>query len=335
MNFRIVLFLLGLVFIQYSEAQLRCTNLFDVKMAGAQAIDQINDHHNKNILKKPLVEVLDLESVNRNIFQDFQARRQAVKLGRLLKKLRNAGEWDSYEYDQFAKKLTQLSFLTTRTSTKGLTATEKMFFQKAQQDALARGLENYFFAGTKAAPQVRRTVFDWFLWVIHDVRTRWISAPFYMPKLNGRVLDEVDAAKILWSGAENVPEVIAKYNMDWSAPIETGFHIFKTVPGKYYFNGFSRTYNWALVSAIFLGIPSYAYLSYTTMVQEGQAQATATLTPTLESSVIASRTDQHQQSVQRELDLYTEMVRFKKHRDPTEQEMQIALEIISNRGSKN
>lgn len=331
MNFRIVLFLLGSIFFQYSEAQLRCIHLFSSKEVHAELIDQINDRYNRNIFNKPLVTVLDVESLNRNIFQDFQARRQSVKLGRLLKQLKNAGEWDAYEYDQFAKKLSQLSFLTTRTSDEGMTATEKIYFQKAQQDALAYGLEKFFFEGAKAPVTVKRKVFDWFLWVIHDVRTRWLSAPFNMPKLNGRVLTEDDIAKILWNGSQNVPEVTAKYELDWTKPVQTTFNIFSTAPGKYYFNKASKAYNWALVSAIFLGVPSYVYVSYTTMVAEGQAHATAILTPALNSSAAASRADQHLLSVQRELDLFAESVRFKKHRDPTEQEMEIARQIISNR----
>lgn len=321
-RFFVLLFFLG--FVQNSEAQMsaRCFDLFATAQTGtvqyyAEFIDSLNKQSNQIIFSQALSEKIN-PTFDDMVFKDrVSARFQAYKLKRLLKQLKNADGIDAYDFEVLATKLERLTFLTDPTVTNSMSAVDKAVYKQAQHSILAKGLENFLFDSTIAASKsMKRKIFDLIMVPFKEIYFRWSYAYLSMPKLNGAVLPTELALKIAWSGIEANRVELAPY--------------LKDIKFKKYFNQFSKTYNWMLVSAIFVGLPTYGYITYHNAVVKGQQHFEQMMAPVIGQVDAMSTVIYVDQTAQKRLENFTIQFRQKKHREPTAAEIELAKNLIEN-----
>jgi len=301
-----------------SEAQLRCFDLFTQAEAEssqyyAEVIDSLNEKYNHFLFSKNISESLTPNLEGSSFSARTGARYQAFKLNRLLKKMKSADSWDRYDFEKFAKKLEQLSFLSDPSVTKGMTFKEKLLYRQARHSLLAKGLESFLFDGTKALPSFKRKVFNWVMTPFKDIYSRWTFMMFYMPKLDGAILPVEIAAKVAWSGVDANHDLLEPY--------------MKHSQFKYFFNVFSASYNWTLVAAIFVGLPAYSYMTYSDLQEKGAQQVQILFEPLVTHSEQMAKTNYHELAREQSLAHFKADFRVQFGRDPNEAELAIVSRL--------
>lgn len=356
MNFKVLFFLFLFAFTQNSEAQLRCFNLFATNQQDyqtskpkkeikekkiqndAKIIDAINSYYNQNIFEKNFSAVLN--GYSKNIFEDVKLSYQAAKLRKALKELKNAGDWNDYEFENFSKKLLKISFLSNPEVIDKMEPAERAIFLQAKHTALTEGLKSFFFEGTNTSEKVQRTVFQWIKFPFQKVYLRWLIAPVKMPTLNGTVISLPDAEKLLWSGTKNNPEIVAKYKLSGlydyldfrNKTFRDYFNVFSTAQGKQAFNTYlSPMYNWSILSAVIISFSAYSYLTYGEIMEAADQKSQQTMAPTVKFSEDAAKADYNDFALKRDIANYTSVVQMKYHRDPTPEELAAATEIFKQK----
>ncbi len=307
-----------LVFSLNSEAQLRCLNIFSVAPPSsplyyAEVIDSLNSKYNNFILDKNITDFMQPDLAAKSFTAQTKARYQAFKLRRLLKPLKNAGSWDRYDFDNFAKKLEQITFLSDLNVTKDMSRSDRILYMQARHSLLAKGLESFLFTGTDATPSMKRKVFTWVMTPFKDIYSRWPFALFYMPKLNGAVLPLDLAVKVAWEGVDKNRELLKPYLLNSQ---------FKSV-----FNTFSVTYNWTLVAALFIGLPAYSYLTYSHLQEHGSEQVQMLFGPLVQHSEEMAKTDYHSIASQKSIEHFKKDFRETYGRDPNNEEMALVQKL--------
>ena len=307
-----------LIFSLNSEAQLRCLNIFSVAPAGsplyyAEVIDSLNSKYNHFILEKNITDFLQPDLTNKSWTAQTKARYRAFKLRRLLKPLRNAGSWDLYDFENFSKKLEQITFLSDKSVTKEMSRNDRILYLQARHSLLTKGLESFLFTGTDAPPSMKRKIFTWVMIPFKDIYSRWPFALLYMPKLNGALLPLDLAAKVAWEGLDKNRDLLQPYLL------HSQF--------KSFFNTFSVTYNWTLVAALFIGLPAYSYLTYSNLQEHGSEQVQMLFGPLIQQSEEMAKEDYHTVASQKSITHFKEDFRLEYGRDPNDEEMAIAKKI--------
>lgn len=350
LKFKIVLILIFLMIGQNSQAQLRCSELFqktnflgqivNIEVAEkkilrklerrefAEVIDSLNSKTNNNIFKTSIDQIINPDLTDKNLWQQVKLRKQAYSLGQKLKELRNANEWTQYEFDNFSKKLSKISYLTDSTVLKTMTEKEKVIFLQARHSALSKGLEAYFFQESTTPLTVRKKIFQWMMLPFQAIWWRWAFAPVNMPKLNGSVMTAEDATALLWEGPQNRPDLVEKYSLTFKdKPISFYLNIFSSAQAKHYFNSTATLYNYGILITSLAALPMYGYLTFTELKAEGVAQATTLLTPTLKMAQEMDRMDFNKLAEEKDLNNTIELFRSKKQRDPTAEEI-VRIKIL-------
>ncbi|MFZ3231340.1 MAG: hypothetical protein WA160_14115 [Pseudobdellovibrio sp.] len=313
MNLKIFAILFSIFMFQNSEAQLRCFDLFmpiqNSSLHFAKRIDELNATSNNKLFNAELSQALKPDLADKQFSEQLKLRYRAFNLNRLLKKLKTAENWDRYEFENFAKKLEKLSYLTNSEVIKNLSKSDYIIYQQARHSLLADGLEGYFFNDANLSTSLQLKIFDLIMMPFKDIYFRWTYSLFSMPKMNGAILPPDIAAEVLWKGVNNTRDLVAPYLVQTN--------------GKHYFNVFSSAYNWALISALFLGAPTYGYLTYTDLEAKGQTQAIALFTPMLKQSQEAANQDYHVLAKEKESKYFIQEFRLLKNRDPNPQELEI------------
>jgi hypothetical protein len=319
----IFLFIFG--FFLNSEAQIvtRCFNLFSSQKMGsieyfAEFIDSLNKQSNTFLFEKSVAAHIHA-NLTELVFTDrVSARYRAFKLRRILNELKAADKFDTYDFENLSLKLERLTYLTDPTVTDSMPSEDKIIYKQAQHSILSKGLENFLFdSNSHATRSMKSKFFEALMVPFKDIYSRWYYSFLNMPKLNGAVLPFDLAMKIAWSGIENNKALLEPY--------------FKSAKFKNYFNKFSKSYNWMIVTAIFAGIPAYVYYTYKTAIEKGHQHFASAMVPVEENIV------QVQVSVHSEIDgkkrLKNFIVNFKKknNREPTRSE----IDFIKNKIDEN
>ncbi len=296
-----------------SEAQLRCFNLFTTEEIGtskyyATVMDALNEKYNNFLFNENFAEKLENNFENKSFTAQTKARYQTFKLRRALKTLKSVGAWDRYDFDNFSRRLEQLTFLTDLSLLKDMSRQDKILYSQARHSLISKGLEEFLFSGSKAPESVKKKAFNWFMVGLNEV-SRWSFALLYMPKLDGSLMPIDVAAKIAWEGLDNNRQLLEPYK--------------KHSQFKSYFNIFSSTYNWAVVGAIFIALPAYGYLTFKDLQETGNQQAAALFTPLLAHAEQMAKTDYHQTALTMETEHFKEEVQLQLGREPDEREMAI------------
>ena len=314
MRLRLFVSFLIISFTLNSEAQLRCFSFFtsanlESPQYYAEVIDQLNSKYNNFLFEKSLADSRLPELISKSFSERTQARYQAFKLNRILKSLKSSSSWDKYDFENFAKKLERLTFLTDTSVTIGMNRQDRVLYEQARHSLLAKGLENFLFVDTKASQSLKLKVFNWVMVPFKDFYNRWTYAMVFMPKLNGALLPDDLAAQIAWQGLDRNREFVAAYLL------HSEF--------KNFFNVFSATYNWTLVAAIFVALPAYSYLTFTEIQETGNAKVQALFDPLLQQSKEMAQVDYHQRSNELTLKFFTEEFLVTYNRLPNEIELSI------------
>ncbi|MBC7465389.1 MAG: hypothetical protein H7256_05300 [Bdellovibrio sp.] len=323
LKIKILFILISILLVQNSEAQLRCSDLFvGDKYTYAKVIDSINSENNKNIFNNDFDKILNPDLTDKNLWQELKLRKQAFFLGRKLKELKDAGEWNQYEFDNFSKKLSKLSYLTDLNVLKTMSKNEQIIYLQARHSALSEGLENYFFKNTSTPITVRKKIYHWMMVPFQAVWWRWVFAPAVMPKLHGRVLSAEDASALLWEGPQKRADLVDKYSLNFKdMPASFYLNIFSTAQGKHYFNSASTLYNYGILAVALGAMPIYGYLAFTEVKATGTTQAVTMLSPTLKSSEEAARVNYSQLAADKDLQNTIELVQLKLKRELTPEEI--------------
>ena len=301
-----------------SEAQLRCFSIFanneiNSPQYFAEVVDTLNSKYNNFLFTENLADRLDHPADQSNFIDQTRARLQAFKLKRMMKSLKSASSWDRYDFETFAARLERLTFLTDSSVLKNMTAKDKILYAQARHTLLARGLEDFLFVNTMTSPSMKRKIFEWVMTPFKDIYSRWTFAMFTMPKLNGAVLPSDLAAKIAWEGLDKNAELLKPYLL------HSQF--------KSYFNVFSVTYNWSLVAALFIGFPSYAYLTYSDLQEKGTQQVQVLFSPLVQHSQEMAQTDFHHLASEKSIQYFTDEFKLQYGREPNSQELEIVKKI--------
>lgn len=309
---------LVLFFTVNSEAQLRCFNLFtenkvETPQYYAEVIDSLNLKYNNFLFEASLSEALRPDLDNKSFPQQTKARYQAFKLRRMLKTLKSSEFWDQYDFENFAKKLERLTFLSDLSVTKTMTLKDKTLYLQARHSLLAKGLENFLFFDSKTSPSMKRKIFNWVMVPFKDIYLRWTYALFYMPKLNGAVLPVNIATKIAWEGLDKNQDLLKPY--------------LRNSQFKSFFNVFSTTYNYTLVAALFIGLPAYSYFTYTQIQEKGSAQVQILFKPLVQHSEELAKTNFHVLASEKSLQYFKEEFVLKFGREPNAEELAFAQKL--------
>ncbi len=310
--------ILVLVFSLNSEAQLRCLNIFSTTVPEsphyyAEVIDALNSKYNHFILDKKITDFINPDLASKSFSEKTKARYQAFKLRRLLKPLKNSGSWDRYDFENFAKKLEQITFLTDTSVTQAMSRSDRILYMQARHSLLAKGLESFLFTGTDVAPSMKRKVFTWVMTPFKEIYSRWPFALFYMPKLNGALLPLDLAVKVAWEGVDANRELLKPYLL------HSEF--------KSFFNIFSATYNWTLVAALFVGLPAYSYITYSHLQEHGSQQVQMLFGPLVQHSEEMAKTDYHTVASEKSMHHFKKDFREAYGRDPNEEEMNLVKKL--------
>ncbi len=296
----------------WAQSPLRCFSLFSHSEENspqfyADIVDGLNVRNNHFIFEKNLSQFVSADLENKNLPARTKARYQAFRFRRLLSEMKTAESWDRYDFEIFAKRLEQLTFLSDASLTKKMSLNDRILYRQARHSLLAKGLENFLFDGTKASLSVRQKVFNWLMIPFKDIYSRWTFAFIMMPKLHGAILPLELAERIAWEGLDANRELLAPY--------------LKHSQFKSFFNVFSSTYNWALVGAIFVGLPAYSYWTYTQLAERGAEQVQILFTPMLEQSKRMAETDYHQVAEEKTKTHFLEEFKLQMGRDPNQTEL--------------
>ena len=311
MTSKVLIALLVLFVTLSSEAQLRCFSLFATNEINspqyfAEVVDTLNSKYNDFLFTENLIEKIESAP-------QLKARYQAFKLKRMLKSLKGSSNWDRYDFENFATRLERLTFLTDSSVIKNMTSQDKILYVQARHTLLARGLEDFLFVNTTTTPSMKRKIFEWVMTPFKDIYSRWTFAMFSMPKLNGAVLPAELAAKIAWEGLDKNSEALKPYLL------HSQF--------KSYFNVFSVTYNWSLVAALFIGFPTYAYLTYSDLQEKGTQQVQVLFSPLVQHSQEMAQTDFHQLASEKSIQYFTNEFKLQYGREPNAEELAIVKKM--------
>lgn len=305
--------ILSILISQSSWAQLSCTDLFQFKKNTAayfaEQIDRLNQDNHNLLFQKNLVESVNPLLKDKTLTTQVQLQYQSLKLKWLLRDLKSVEGFDKYDLENFSKKLERLAFLTSSDVTKKMSLQDKSIYQQARHSLLVDGLESYFFSNTNTPLSVRQKVFNLIMLPFQDIYFRWTYALFYMPKLNGAIMPPEIAAEVLWKGVNNTRELTKPYLIQ--------------TQGKYFFNVFSSAYNWTLVSAIFIGLPAFSYLTFSDLTEKGEKQAVQLFTPMLEHSKKSAEINYHELSKDKDEQYFYEEFKRQNNREPNQQEVLI------------
>lgn len=297
-----------------AQSPLRCFSLFSTQEINspqyfADAVDSLNDKYNRFIFEKNLSSFVQADVADQKLPARVKARYQAFKFRRLLKDLKTSSQWDRYDFEVFANRLEKLTFLSDPAVTKDMALNDRILYQQARHSLLAKGLENFLFDQTKTPPTVRAKIFKWVMLPFKDIYSRWTFAFMTMPKLHGAILPIEIAEKIVWEGLDANRELLTPY--------------LKHAQFKSFFNVFSATYNWTLVAAIFVGLPTYSYWTYTQLLERGQEQVQVLFTPLLQQSKAMAQTDYHQLANEKTRENFLADFRLKMSREPNAIELEL------------
>ncbi len=220
----------------------------------AAILDYLNLKFNKFMFSDSVMDRMDPKTSDLAFASRTKARYQAFKLKRILKELTDTST-EKYELDNLAKRLVDLTFLSDPTVTKEMSFNDKKLYRQAQMSIIRNGLERFLFNDKPVPPTLKRKIFNLVLVPFKQQYFRWTMAFIYMPKLNGIVMPYELAAKIAWYGLDANRDALKPY--------------VKTILGKSYFNVFSSVYNWSLVTALFVGLPTYGVYKWDQWSEEG------------------------------------------------------------------
>ncbi|MBC7419807.1 MAG: hypothetical protein H7328_03680 [Bdellovibrio sp.] len=310
-----------LAFTLNSEAQLRCFGLFTRSAEHsppyyANAIDHINNENNHFIYKKDLRDSIIAETENRSFSARTKARWQSYRLRSKLKELKSANSWDRYDFEVFAKRLEQLSFLDDPNITKDMSPVDKILYQQTRHSLLAKGLQKYLFDNISAPPGIKMKVFNWIMLPFKDIYSRWSYAFFMMPKLQGAVIPLELAQKIAWEGLDTNRELLQPY--------------LKHAHFKSFFNVFSSTYNWTVAGAILIGLPAYGTYTYYDLKAKGTEQTKVLFTPMLDQSKQWADTNIRQMANEKTYIYFAEEFKNNIGRDPNAEELALLKKLRKN-----
>jgi hypothetical protein len=343
-----LIFLLCITGLQ-SPAQLLCAGAhskFNKKNASAiyhaSVVDRLNAEYNNYAFHKKLADNLKVDPSSlegKSLVGRAKSRWNVWRLRSLVAQLKDAHTWGRYDFEYFAFKLEQFSFLMDPSVIENMSPQDKIDFRTERHSMLVNGLENFFFEGRPVSKSMVRK----FLSLVTPLFT------LRMPKLFGVVYPPDLSMEIAWKGRAACKEKIDKfrYSLKISYPSELAEEMLgKDVDvdesldialwgyethanASHYFNLFSTYWNRALFAAVFGALPLYTAYAYHDAVIRGEEQTAALLAPIVVHSTQMAQANYD--DLHKELKLERVIQNFPKHhggREPTEIEKRKLREFV-------
>lgn len=296
----LLIFLAGLS----TQAKISCSALLQ-RHSSIEIFSIINDRYSHTLYKNSLDEIIENSSAIARRYKLFKLRRMLTHLEQ------NGSGFDRFELSSFVYKLDRLALADAVESR--LSSTEKNVLADARKSLLSEGIIRHFdLERSKTGLLQKMGVYfsvatSWKYW-------RWSFAWMGMPKLVGSALPPELAHKILLEGLTPHRAEVEKY--------------LPQIRKRYFFNRFSKVYNWALVASLFTVVPYLTHDYYQEQMKIGEANAVQVFAPLLQTTHDMAKVDQMAQREIGALEKYIEAYKVNFGEEPSVEQIEAAQVLI-------
>jgi len=311
----------------HSEAALRCEAAHRSPAIGSRAyiaerLDAWDELHNGVLLKGSLVEALRADHSNLPFFQRRKARSNTKKLAKIMDEMKDSKDWNDHETAVFAynlaHKLNKLALLADPTVLNAMSSvTDRNAYRQFQHSTWVHGIKDFLFDGKPVPLSFQRKVWNAFSVPFRAKYARWYFAMIVMPKLRGALIPPDLCLNVAWNGFEANRKALQPYMA------HSNF--------KAFFNVFSSMYRWTVLTALFVGLPTYGFNTYS----EARDHSRQMFKPVVEEIAKMGKIDFEQVAADKDLFYFIEEFKLNMGRAPTEVEIQFMKGMLAEQRLAN